>query len=236
MNNILAVAKKELKSYFNSPIAYIIITVFLLISGWFFATGLFLVNEASLRNVMGVVPLIFIFFIPAITMRLISEEKKIGTIELMLTMPVRDSEIILGKFFASLALLAIALLFTWIYWITIALLGNPDAGPIWGGYIGLLLMGSAYLAIGVYASSVTENQIVSFIIAFIIIFFFFMLDKVLIFTPPALAPILEYLSIDYHFNNIARGVIDSRDVIYYLSLTIFALSLASHTLAKRKWT
>ena len=236
MNNILAVLKKELKSYFNSPIAYIIITVFLSIAGYFFAAGLFIVNEASARNVMGVIPLIFIFFIPAITMRLISEEKKIGTIELLLTMPLKDSEIILGKFFASIVLLLIALLFTLVYVITISLLGNPDGGPIWGGYVGLMLMGSAYLSIGIYASSITENQIVSFIIAFIIIFIFFMLDKVLVFAPVALAPILEYLSIDFHFNNITRGVIDSRDVIYYLSLTIFALSLASHSLSGRKWS
>ena len=236
MNNILAVLKKELRSYFNSPIAYIIITVFLAIAGWFFATGMFLVNEASVRNVFGVIPLIFIFFIPAITMRLISEEKKIGTIELMLTMPLKDSEIILGKFFASVVLLFIALLFTLVYVITISLMGNPDGGPIWGGYIGLLLMGSAYLSIGIYASSITENQIVSFIVAFIIIFIFFMMDKVLVFVPAALAPILEYMSIDFHFNNITRGVIDSRDVIYYLSLTIFALSLASHSLSGRKWS
>ena len=183
MNNILAVLKKELKSYFNSPIAYIIITVFLSIAGYFFAAGLFIVNEASARNVMGVIPLIFIFFIPAITMRLISEEKKIGTIELMLTMPLKDSEIILGKFLASIVLLFIALVFTMVYIITISLLGDPDGGPIWGGYVGLLLMGSAYLSIGIYASSITENQIVSFIIAFVIIFIFFMLDKVLVFAP-----------------------------------------------------
>jgi len=236
MNNILAVYKKELKSYFNSPIAYIFMTVFLAIAGWFFATSLFLVNEASIRNILGVIPLIFILFIPAVTMRLISEEKKIGTIELMLTMPLKDSEIILGKFFASLTLLFTALIFTLIYTFTIIVLGNPDGGPIWGGYIGLMLMGGAYLAIGVYASSITENQIVSFIVALLIIFVFFMLDKILIFTPPSLAPILEYLSIDYHFNNITRGVIDTRDIIYYLSVTIFALSLASHSLTKRKWS
>jgi len=236
MNNILAVLKKELKSYFNSPIAYIIITVFLSIAGYFFAAGLFIVNEASARNVMGVIPLIFIFFIPAITMRLISEEKKIGTIELMLTMPLKDSEIILGKFLASIVLLFIALVFTMVYIITISLLGDPDGGPIWGGYVGLLLMGSAYLSIGIYASSITENQIVSFIIAFVIIFIFFMLDKVLVFAPVSIAPILEYLSIDFHFNNITRGVIDSRDVIYYLSITIFALSMASHSLSGRKWS
>lgn len=236
MVNSLAVFKKEMKSYFNSPIAYILITVFLLFTGWFFTAGLFLVNEASLRNVMGIVPVIFIFFIPAITMRLISEEKKIGTIELILTMPIKDSEVVLGKFLASVALLFIALVFTLGYVITISIFGDPDAGPIWGTYVGLLLMGGAYLAIGLYASSITENQIVSFIIAFGIIFVFFMLDKVLIFFPPSLTGILEYLSIDYHFNNITRGVIDSRDVIYYLSLTVFGLTLATQTLTRRNWS
>jgi len=234
MGNIFAVFKREMKSYFNSPIAYIILTVFLLIAGWFFATPLFIANEASIRNVMGIIPLIFIFFIPAITMRLISEEKKVGTIELILTMPLKESEFILGKFFAALCLLFIALVLTWAYVLTISILGNPDGGPVFAGYVGLLLMGGAYLAIGVFASSLTENQIVAFIIAFVIIFIFFMLDKVLIFAPVSLAGILEYLSIDYHFNNILRGVIDTRDIIYYLSLMIFSLTLATHFLANKK--
>jgi len=234
MDNILAVYKREMKSYFNSPVAYIIITVFLGIAGWFFSAGIFLVNEASIRNVMGIIPLIFIFFIPAITMRTISEEKKSGTIELILTMPLKESEIILGKFFASLSLLFTALVFTWAYALTISLLGNPDEGPIISGYLGLLLMGSVYLAMGIFASSLTENQIVAFIIGFLFILFFFMLDKVLMFAPLFLARYLEYLSVDYHYNNILRGVIDSRDVIYYLSLTVFALTLASQTLASRK--
>ncbi len=236
MENSLTVFKKEMKTYFNSPIAYIIIAAFLLIAGWFFSAALFLVNEASLRNVMGVVPVIFIFFIPAITMRLISEEKKIGTIEIMLTMPLKESEVILGKFLASLALLLIALVFTMLYVITISILGNPDPGPVWGTYIGLLLMGGAYIAIGIYASSVTENQIVSFIVAFLIIFVFFMLDKVLFFVPAYLAGILEYLSIDFHFNNIARGVVDSRDVIYYLSIIVFSLAMATQALTRRNWS
>jgi ABC-2 type transport system permease protein len=231
MDNTLAIFKKELKSYFNSPIAYIVITVFLGIAGWFFSAGLFLVNEASLRNVMGVIPLIFLFFIPAITMRLISEERKVGTIELILTMPLKEYEIILGKFLASLALLGIALFFTLAYTLTIAILGDPDGGPIFTGYIGLLLMGSAYLSMGIYASSITENQIVAFIVGFLIILVFFMLDKVLIFVPPSLSGILEYLSVDFHFNNIMRGVIDTRDIIYYLSLTAFGLTLASRALA-----
>ena len=223
-----------MKSYFNSPVAYIIVTIFLLIAGWFFSAGLFLVNEASIRNIMGIVPLIFILFIPAISMRTISEEKKSGTIELILTMPVKESELILGKFFASLALLSIALVFTWAYVLTVAILGDPDGGPIFAGYLGLFLMGAAYLSFGIFASSMTENQIVAFIVGFAIIFVFFILDKVLVFAPLSMAGVLEYLSIDYHFNNILRGVIDTRDVIYYLSLIVFSLTLASQALSSRK--
>lgn len=236
MHNVISIFRKELRSYFNSPIAYIVITVFLLISGWFFSTNLFLINQATLRAAFGIIPLIFIFFVPAITMRLISEEKKSGTIELLVTMPIKDHEIVLGKFFAALVLLAIALIFTFFYGFTVAILGNADEGPIIGGYIGLLLMGGAYLALGLFASSLTENQIVAFIIAFLIIFVLFMFDKVLFFVPSWLATILEYLSIDYHFNNIARGVIDTRDLIYYLSMIVLGLTLASHMIERRKWS
>jgi ABC-2 type transport system permease protein len=235
MRNVMPILRKELKSYFNSPIAYIVLTVFLLFTGWFFATNLFLMGQATMRSAFGVIPIIFIFFIPAITMRLISEEKKSGTIELLVTMPIKEMEIVLGKFLAALLLLAIALAFTLIYWFTIALLGKADIGPIIGGYLGLLLMGAAYLAIGIFASSLAENQIVAFIVSFLIIGVFFMLDKVLFFVPTAIASLLEYMSIDYHFNNISRGVIDTRDVIYYLSVVVLGLSLAAHMIERRKW-
>ena len=234
MGNILAIFKREMKSYFNSPVAYILITAFLIISGWFFSAGLFLMNEASIRNIMGIIPLIFIFMIPAITMRTIAEEKRSGTIELMLTMPIKEFEIVLGKFFASLSLLFTALILTWAYVLTVSLLGNPDEGPILAGYVGLLLMGAVYLSFGIFASSLSENQIIAFIVGFFIILVFFLLDKVLVFMPLFLARYLEYLSVDYHYNNILRGVIDSRDVIYYLSLVIFSLTLAAQVLSSRK--
>lgn len=236
MRNVLTIFHRELRSYFSSTIAYIVITVFLLISGWFFSSNLFLMNQATLRSAFGIIPLIFIFFVPAITMRLISEEKKSGTIELLVTMPIKDHEIVLGKYFAALVLLAIALAFTLIYAFSVALLGNLDAGPTIGGYLGLLFMGAAYLALGLFASSITENQIVAFIVAFAIIFVLFMLDKILFFVPSGLTTIFEYLSIDYHFNNIARGVIDSRDVIYYLSVIVLGLMLASRMIERRKWS
>jgi ABC-2 type transport system permease protein len=227
MQNTYTIFKKEARSYFNSPAAYIIVTFFLLITGYFFGVNLFLANQASLRTAFGIMPLVFIFFVPAITMRLIAEEKKVGTIELLVTYPIKDSEIVIGKFLAALALLAVALVFTWFYAISVNFMGNLDWGQVVGGYIGLLLMGAAYLAIGIFASALTENQVV-------IIFVFFLLDKILFFIPTALVSIFEYLSVDYHFENISRGVIDSRDLLYYFSLIFFGLLLASHALGRRK--
>jgi ABC-2 type transport system permease protein len=234
MRNIYTIFKKEVRSYFNSPAAYIVVTFFLLFTGYFFGTNLFLVNLASLRTAFGIIPLVYIFFVPAITMRLIAEEKKAGTIELLVTYPIKDVEIIMGKFLAALVLLAVALVFTWFYVISVSRLGNLDGGQVVAGYFGLLLMGAAYLAIGIFASALTENQIVAFIVALVIIFVFFLLDKILFFIPAPLVSIFEYLSIDYHFQNISRGVIDTRDLLYYLSIIFFSLLLASHALSRRK--
>ena len=234
MRNIFTIFKKEVRSYFNSPAAYIVITFFLLFTGYFFGSNLFLMNQANLRTAFGIIPLVFIFFMPAITMRLIAEEKKTGTIELLVTYPIKDSEIVIGKFLSALMLLAVALVFTWFYVFSVSLLGNLDGGQVIGGYFGLLLMGAAYLAIGMFASAITENQIVAFIVALVIIFIFFLMDKILFFIPSSLVSIFQYLSIDYHFQNISRGVIDSRDLLYYFSVIFFSLLLASHALGRRK--
>ncbi len=215
--------------------AYVVIIVFLSIIGWFFTSNLFLMNVATLRIVFELVPLVFLFFVPAITMRLLAEEMKSGTLELLTTKPVRDIEIVLGKFFAAWTLLAAALAPTLIYAISVGLLGSLDLGPVFTGYIGLLLMGGVYIAIGLFASSLTENQIVAFIISFLIILTLFLLDKVLIYVPEAFASTMEFLAIDYHFSNIARGVIDSRNVIYFGSLLGFSLYLATVSLERRKW-
>lgn len=236
MRKTYPIFKRELKAYFNSPIAYIVISVFLLISGWFFTSNLFLIGQASLRGAFGIIPFIFVFLTPAITMGLLSEEKKSGSIELLTTMPVLDWEIILGKYLASVVLLVTAVLFTLPYFITIALLGDPDGGVEIASYIGLILMGCAYLSIGVLGSSISENQVVAFIISFIIVFILFLMDKFLDFVPVFLSGILEYISIGYHFNNISRGVIDSRDIIYYLSLIFCMLLLAKFVLESRKWS
>ena len=236
LSNVGPIYRREIRSYFQSPVAYVVIVVFLAIVGWFFTSDLFLFNLASLRiGLFDRIPLVFLFFVPAITMRLLAEEKKSGTLELLATRPVRDVEIVLGKFFAAWTLLAAALAPTLIYLVTLAALGSPDPGPVITGYLGLLLMGGVYIAIGIFASSITENQIVAFIVSLLIILALFMADKVLVFVPPAVASTLEFISIDYHFENIARGVIDSRNLIYFGSVLGFALLLATTSLERRKW-
>jgi len=234
-SNIFTIYRREIRSYFNSPVAYVVIVVFLAIIGWFFTSNLFLMNVASLRIVFELVPIVFLFFVPAITMRLLAEEKKAGTLELLTTKPVRDVEIVLGKFLAAWTLLAAALAPTLIYLISMMLLGKPDVGPVITGYLGLILMGAVYIGIGLFASSLTENQIIAFIVAFLIVLALFMMDKVLMFVPAALTSTVEFLGIDYHFSNIARGVIDSRDIIYFASLIGFSLMLATLSLERRKW-
>ena len=234
MKNISIILAKELRSLFNSATAYIIMVVFVGLSGWFFANSLFLQNVASLRSVFETTPFLMLFFAPAITMRLISEEKKVGTIELLLTKPIKDQEIIVGKFLAAWVFFALTLIPTLIYLITILFLGKADAGPIIGGYLGLLFVGGGFLALGIIGSTLTENQVVAFIISFLIMFILFIVDKVVSFLPGTLASVFEYLGIDYHFANIARGVVDTRDVIYYLSLIGFSLLISTALLERKK--
>jgi ABC-2 type transport system permease protein len=181
--NIGVIFRRELRSYFNSAIAYVVLVVFLAIIGWFHTSNLFLANMASLRLIFELIPIVFLFVVPAITMRLLSEEKKSGTIELLTTKPLHDAEIVLGKFLAAWALIGIALLLTLVYYVTIAFLGNIDNGPVIGGYLGLMLMAGVYVGIGLLASSLTENQVIAFIVGFVLVFALFMLDKILIYVP-----------------------------------------------------
>ena len=236
MKNILTIYKKELRSYFSSPVAYIVLTVFLIITGWFFTSNLFLGGVVTMRNVFDIIPFIFLFFIPAITMRSFAEEKKTGTIELLLTKPITDLDIVVGKFLAALTLTAVALLFTWIYVISLTFIGKLDFGAVTGAYLGLILMAGVYVSIGIFASSLTQNQVVAFIISFLIVFALFMLNKVLLFLPSGLASIFEYLSIDYHFGNIARGVLDTRNLIYYFSGILIFILLTKTSLESRRWS
>jgi ABC-2 type transport system permease protein len=233
--NSFIIFRKELRSYFNSPVAYVVIVVFLAIIGYFHTSNMFLMNIASMRLTFEFAPLVFLFIIPAITMRLISEEQKSGTIELLATKPLLDAEVVAGKFLAAWALIGLTLVPTLIYYLTMAVLGDIDNGPVIGGYVGLLLVAGVYVSVGLLASSLTENQIVAFIVGFLLCFALFMLDKVLIYVPGFLTSIVEYLGTDAHYQSIARGVIDSRDIVYFLSLTGLSLFLSVVSLERRKW-
>lgn len=235
-NNIATIYKKELSSFFNSPVAYITIIVFLLINSWFFTSTFFLINQSDLRQLFNIAPLTFLFFVPAITMSLVAKEKNDGTLEFLTTMPISDNEIIVGKFLAALSLLGTGLVFTLVHFVTLLIVGNNfDFGALISGYLGLLILGAAYTSIGIFASAVSDNQITAFIVGFLIIFIFFMMDKVLMFVPSFMTSIIQYLSVDYHLSNISKGVIDSRNIIYFGSLITFFLLVSVRVLEMRKW-
>ena len=215
--------------------AYIVIVVFLAILGWYFSYYLFLMNTSSLRIVFEITPYLLLVFAPAITMRLISEEKKSGTLELLMTKPVREYEIVAGKFLAAWALYLITLLPTLAYFVTVASIGSLDVGAVVGGYIGLMFVGAVFVSVSVFCSAITENQVVAFIVGFLVVFVLFMIDNLVPYAPGWLSSIFEYMSINFHFSNIARGVIDSRDVLYYVSTVGFTLFLATVALQKRRW-
>ncbi|MBN2280809.1 MAG: ABC transporter permease subunit [Candidatus Marinimicrobia bacterium] len=235
-SNVGTIFKKELQSLFNSPVAYITIIVFLLINSWFFISTFFLINQSDLRQLFNIVPLTFLFFVPAITMSLVAKEKNDGTLEFLTTMPISDSEIVTGKFLAALALLGTALLFTLVHFFTLLIVGNNfDFGALVCGYIGLLILGAAYTSIGIFASTITDNQITAFILGFLIIFVFFIMDKILIFIPGFLTSTIQYLSVDYHLGNITKGVMDTRNLVYFASLISFFLLVSIRILEMRKW-
>jgi ABC-2 type transport system permease protein len=236
MTRTAPIFKREFASYFNSPIAFIYLTVFLALSSWLFLKGFFLIGEASMRTYFGLVPWVFLFFVPAITMRLWAEERKVGTMELLMTLPVTDTEAVLGKFLASLVFLLLSLALSFVVPIVVAALGDPDPGQIIGGYLGSVLIGAAFLAIGLFISSLTENQIVAFILSVVGIFGLFILgeDFVLFGVPDRLVPVFSFLGLAGHYDSVSRGVVDSRDIIYYLSVIGFFLYLNVKSIEARK--
>ena len=235
MTNILVIFRKELRTYFNSPVAYVFLTVFLLVSGWIFSSGLFVRGEATVSPFIEFSPLLFLFFIPAVTMRLFSEELGRGTFEILATLPVTDAEIVLGKFLSAAALFLAGLLATLIFPITISMAGDLDAGQTFASYLGVVLLGLAYLSMGAFASSLTRREILGFILGFVLMMAFFLVGKFTQFVPDQVAGIADFLGIDSHLNNINRGVVDSRDMIYFLSLTAMFLHLTAYTLGSRRW-
>lgn len=237
MNPVWTIAKRELGSFFDSLVAYIMLVAFLGFSGfftWLFGSDVFFRKEASLQVFFGVAFWTLFFFIPAITMRQLAEEKKSGTLEMLLTKSINDRQLILGKWLACFMLVAIALLFTLPYYITIARIGDIDHGATISGYLGLLLMSAVYISIGLFASSLTNNQIVAFLLSLLIgIFFHFLFDIMASGTSGWISELLSTLSLSNHFESISRGVLDSKDLIYFISITLFGILLSEAIISKR---
>src|SRR5690606_10462540 len=237
MKGMWIIAKRELNWFFDSLIAYIRLVLFLGFLGcftWILGSDVFFIGQASLQSFFNVSYWTLFFFIPALTMRLLAEERKTGTIELLLTRAVTDRAVVAGKFLSTLILICIALLFTLPYVITISSIGDMDSGEVICGYLGLLLMSSMYAGIGVYASSITSNQIVAFLTAlFIGLFFHIIFGVVAGQFGGWIGTLFSALSVSTHFESISRGVLDSRDVLYFCSVTLVALLLAELSLAKR---
>jgi ABC-2 type transport system permease protein len=237
MQPVWVIARRELASFFDSLIAYILLVLFLGFSGfftWLYGNDVFLVGQASLSTFFSVAFWTLFFFIPAITMRLLAEEKKTGTIELLLTKAVSDRQVVAGKFLAAWLLTAITLLFTLPYPITLAAIGDLDAGQVICGYTGLLLMSAAYTSIGLFTSSITSNQIVAFLGALFISLFFHLIFGVLAGQFSGTTGLLfDDLSLSRHFESMSRGVVDSADLVYFLSIVFLGLLLAVYSLTKR---
>ena len=237
MHNMITIYKKELRSFFTSPMAYIFLVVFALLNGYFFINTFFLYNQSDMRALFGIVPLVYLFFIPAVSMGLISREKSLGTIEIISTLPVRERDIVLGKYLACFTLILVALLTTAVHYITLYNVGTTvDHGAVFTGYLGLALLGGVYTSVGIFASSLTENQVIAFIVGIAIVLAFFLMDKLLFFVPASMAGIIQYLSTEFHLSNISRGVIDTRNLIYFGSVIGFFLSMTTRVLESRKWS
>jgi ABC-2 type transport system permease protein len=254
MNNILAIAHKELKSYFSTPIAYIVIGFFALLFGYFFYAMLVIFNQQSAQfggaeggavdiNQQLIRPLflnasvILLFVLPLITMRTYSEEKRSGTIELLLTSPVTDVEIILGKFLGAMALYAAMLAITVIHMLVLFSYANPK--PEWTvpviGYVGLLLMGGCFISVGLLISSLTKNQIVSGMVTFAVFLLLWVINWIASFTGPTTQSVLNYLSITDHFDDFTRGILDTKHLIYYFSVMSFGLFLTARSVDTERW-
>lgn len=226
----IVITRRELTAFYSGPVAYIVAVLFLAFSGFLFFSTFFLVNRAELRNFFSMLPVLFAFFIPALTMRLFSEETRSGSMETLLTLPVTPFDVVAGKFAAAFVSAAGMLLPTLVYAGTVICLGSPDPGPLVGGYLGTLFLAAAFSAIGVFASSLTKNQIVAFFVAFTICIVLAMIDRFLVFLPATVVGPLEFLSAGKHFESIARGIIDSRDLVYFASITALFLGLTVQTL------
>jgi ABC-2 type transport system permease protein len=243
MKRVVPVFSREFAGYFTTPLGFIFIDVFLVVTGFFFFDLFkFFANEqASLRNLFMLLPWTYLFFVPAVSMRLLAEEKKVGTLEVLMTLPLRDWEVVLAKFLAAFIFLTAALLLTFPLVVVVARAAAPgiglDYGPIVGGYIGAILMGAAFLAVGIFFSSLTDNQIVAFILSVVTMAVLLLigLPDIVEYFPSVLQRFASELSLVSHFYSVARGVIDTRDMLYYLSVIFLFVFLTIRSVESRKW-
>jgi len=232
---ILAIARRELASYFGSFMFFVITALFLVITGIFFALSVAFSRSADVTPLFQTVYTILLFIVPALTMRLIAEENRTGTIELMLTSPVRDFELVIGKFLGSLGLLVAMLVLTGFYPALLAIYGNPDRGGVIGGYVGALLFGGAAIALGLFASSLTSNQIIAAVVTFAMLLVLWVIDGVGSLLGGIPGQVATYLAVYTHFTDMTRGIISTKDVVYFLSLIVGSLFLSTLSVETRRW-
>ena len=236
MRNSLIIAQKELNTYFASPLAYIITAVFLLVSGFFFSRLVQITGEATLRYWFGNMIVVLLLVSPFLTMRLLAEEQRMGTIELLLTSPVRDWEVVVGKYLGALGFMLFMFALTLFYPLLLSRIGSPDWGPVAGGYLGIILYGAAALAIGVFASSLSQNQIVTAFVSFAILLILYLLNAGITGTQTGvIANVIEYITMGAHFDDFVRGVIDTQHVVYYLIMVVLFLFMATRIVESKRW-
>jgi ABC-2 type transport system permease protein len=235
MRNVWAVAVRELRAYFLSPLAYLVIAFFLFGAGLLFGLIIESSREASLRGLISNISVLFLFVVPMISMRLLAEEQRTGTIELLLTNPVQEWQIVVGKFLASILLLLVMVGLTLLYPLFLFIFGNPDRGPIATGYVGVILQAAAFLAIGLWASSLTENQIVAAVLAFVFLLVLWLSDNLGQSLGGTIGSIISYTSVINHFQDFPQGVINTKDVLFYLSMVAAGLVLSTLSLQTRRY-
>lgn len=235
LSRALLLTRKEWKESFNSPTPYIALVLFFVIMGWFFTASLCLVGQASLDEFFTPLPLFLCVFLPAFTMRLFAEEYKTGTVETLVTLPLEDAEIVLGKFGAALAVWGVLLGLSSVYLALLIVLGPPDLGQAAAGFLGALLLGVFYGALGLFASSLTRSQVVGFLLGFLLCFAFFLVGQSAEYLPGLTGQLLSYLGVDRHYQSFLKGIVDSRDVLYFLSGTVMALAGTLASFNSRRW-
>ncbi|MFP4330869.1 MAG: ABC transporter permease [Alkalispirochaetaceae bacterium] len=229
-----ALFRRELSAFFQTPVAYVVAVVFLVASSTLFFSVFFLYDRAELRQFFATLPLLLSLLVPALSMRLIAEERRRGTYEILATLPLRTLDIILGKFLAVWVTLLFMLLPTLFYAFTVSRIGDLDPGPVFGGYLGAVLLAGTYASVGIFASSISRSEIVALIIALVISLSLALIESFIVLIPPPVAGVVQFLSATYHFDGFARGVVDSRSLVYLISVTTFFLTLSHRAMTSRR--